>query len=184
MRRLLVLIALVAMLALAAGCGDDTSPTLSPTQGNGNGASPTVPSGESALTLSEPDADGNVAVTINRDVLAPLFYGYNDADPNDTFYQIHTEQDDLYLSIELYLIFGDGWTGQLGTFDLDCDGNGICVYLDIDGTGTQGILGPATVGQITIDKFEDGYDVTLGGVSFTDSSSGTVYTLAGLTLTG
>ncbi|MCP4417729.1 MAG: hypothetical protein GY805_13985 [Chloroflexi bacterium] len=33
------------------------------------------------------------------------------------------------MSIELYTQYGAGWTGQLGTFTPNCNGNGICVYL-------------------------------------------------------
>ena len=94
----------------------------------------TVAPPAAVLTLGEPGADGSVPVTIDVTALEPLFFGFND-NGGDPLWQIHTTQPDLFLNVELYTVYGPGWTGQTGTFATDCTANGICVSLDTDGAG-------------------------------------------------
>ncbi len=133
-----------------------------------------------AIVIGDPDDEGNVAVAIDGDQLDPLFDGFTaGADP---FYLVHTQQDDIFVSVELYTVFGDGWTGELGTFPADCTTHGICVYLDPDGTGPLVGGGPGT-GTVTVVQLDGGSIVTIDDVAIT-AGDGQVYTLSGLTLTG
>jgi len=140
----------------------------------------TIQEAAETMVLGDPDGDGNVAVAIDGGSLAPQANGFSDSDPSDPYYFIHTQQDDLFVGIEMYTLFGDGWTGDLGTFPTDCGTHGICVYFDLDGTGPAAAMGPAT-GEITITNLDDGAVVTLDMVTFTDAS-GTTYTISNLTL--
>ena len=68
----------------------------------------------------------------------------------DPFYQIHNAENvaaGFYFNIELYTVYGPGWTGQTGTFAPDCENNGICIYFVH--AGKEMYL--ATGGELTID---------------------------------
>lgn len=138
----------------------------------------TVPAAD--IELGEPDADGVIAVSIDGSALDPLFDAFTAGD--DPFYLIHTQQDDVFIGVELYTVFGAGWTGELGTFPADCTTHGICVYLDPDGTGPLEGGGPGE-GEITVTQLEDGSVVTIDDVVVT-AADGQVYRITGLTLTG
>ena len=173
-----VVVVAVAALALLAGCVSEIPP-LEPEPSDTPSATPESSPSEPVgppISMSEPNADGVVTITVDPAALEPLYYAFNQ-NGSDPLWQLHTDQSDLFISVELYTVYGQGWTGQLGTFAVDCTANGICVYLDVDGEGGTGVLGPAATGQITIDQLdESGYDVTLMGVAFP------MYALADLTL--
>ena len=72
-------------------------------------------------------ADNCPMVTLNTAGWAPLAAMYNGG--SDPFFQIHDNESGFYFNIELYTVYGPGWTGQTGEFATDCSRNGICVYL-------------------------------------------------------
>jgi len=102
-------------------------------------------------------------VTINVGCLAPLFYAFNSgADP---FWHLHTQQNDIHLSLAAYTVYGPSWTGQTGTFPLECGLPwGLCLTFDADGAGPIPVTMWAS-GQITINRLDaGGYSVSFGGV--------------------
>jgi len=134
-----------------------------------------------AIVFGEADDEGVVPVAVDGMLLDPLFNQFMDGD--DPFFLIHTQQDDIFIGIEMYSVFGDQWTGELGTFPTDCTTHGICVYFDPDGEGPLLGGGPAEGGQVTISQLEGEIVVTIdvakiaaGGASF--------YTLSDVTLGG
>lgn len=64
----------------------------------------------------------------------------------DPFYQFHDNEAGFYFNVELYTVYGPGWTGQLGSFATNCNSNGICVYLVPDDAHAY----LATAGEIDI----------------------------------
>ena len=67
---------------------------------------------------------------------------------SDPFYQFHDNEEGFYFNVELYTVYGAGWTGQSGIFGVDCKAKGICVYLvPVD---VNSYL--ATTGEIVIDS--------------------------------
>ncbi len=200
----------VVILLLAAGCGDDdaapttsqvattaTAPTTTAAPATTTTTSTTTTSTTTTTTttvtatteppgetvkLSPPDADGNVTAVVDPMALAPLSAAFNDDNPDDPFYHLHTQQEDVFVGIELYTLYGNGWTGELGTFPTDCGTHGICVYFDPDGVGPVPGMGPG-VGTITISGLEGDTVVTLDEVVFQDPD-GMECTVVGLTLGG
>ncbi len=131
----------------------------------------------SPATLGDPSADGTVPVTINNECLDPLFFAFNNANSSDPFWHVHTQQDDIFLSLELYTLYGSSWSGDTGTFPLDCNEPwGLCAIFDADGVGPE----PAVMwagGEISISRLDDGgYDVSFAGV-FPPTPGGTAYDL-------
>jgi hypothetical protein len=117
-------------------------------------------------------------VTIDAAALAPLFYSPADPSASDPLYLFHTHPagDGFFLSVEAYTKFGRDWSGELGTFPIDCTqaGTGICVHFDPDGPGPQGDLGAdfAVTGEVTFTRLDnDGYDITLTNVHFSDGTT-------------
>lgn len=137
-----------------------------------------TPGGSAGSAIELEGPAGDVFVRIDAAALQAPSFSFDTANPDDPFYHFRTQQSDLSLTIELHPESGEGWTGQNGTYLADCTGNGICIYLDVDGDGPEPRLGPATEGQITMSRLEDGYDLTLAGVSFDG------YTMAKLVLIG
>ncbi len=133
-----------------------------------------------AIAFGEPGPDGAVPVLIDGAQLAPLFDAFTPGD--DPLYLVHTQQDDIFVGVELYTVFGAGWTGELGTFPTDCTTHGICVYLDPDGSGPLEGGGPGE-GTITVSQLEGGSILTLDDVTIV-ASDGQVYTMSGVTLAG
>jgi len=127
------------------------------------------------------EANGVVPVIINNGCLAPLFFAFlPGADP---LWQLHTQQTDIHLSLELYTVFGPSWTGQTGSFPLNCGQPwGLCLVFDADGVGPIPVAMWAA-GQITINQLDaGGYSVTFGGVF--PSVGGVVYSLNPVTWIG
>ncbi len=203
--------AVLAMLLLVAACGDlaeqpatttvpattmaptttaaPTTTTLAPTTTAAatttvaptTTGAPTTTAAGPVISLGEPGDDGLIEVVVDRAGLAPLFNAYTaGADP---LYLVHTQQDDLFVGIELYTVFGDGWTGEPGLFPADCTTHGICVYLDPDGTGPLPGMGPGngTVTVVALDEDAGTATVTIEDVIFTDDE-GQTFAIVGLTL--
>lgn len=132
-----------------------------------------APAGE-AIAFGEPGADGAVPVTLDPGSWAGLYAGFSDND-GDPLHQLHSEgEDGFFFNVELYTVYGAGWTGQTGTFATDCEANGICVYLDVDGTGPAPAVLAEADGEVEIRSIDGGYDMTLRGLTFTGSPTHTV----------
>jgi hypothetical protein len=76
---------------------------------------------------TETAADGCTLLELNPVAWSPLYRAYNPG--SDPFFHIHTKDPGFFFGMELYTVYGAGWTGQLGTFETDCTANGICVYV-------------------------------------------------------
>jgi hypothetical protein len=170
------LLALPALLLVAAcSSGEDAAPptTVATT-------APPTTIGEPALLVAI-DAEVPPVYELAWDRLrfAP-FFGYDDdTDPDDPFWHLHTQDDEAFwFSLEMFTTgFGEAWEGETGTFDLGCGAelSGICLHLDPDGDGDAADDLNAdfrATGTIRIDQLdEDGYDLTLSDVEFTDGST-------------
>lgn len=82
---------------------------------------------EALVIGSETAADGCTLVSLNPAAWSPLYTAYNPG--SDPFFHIHTTDEGFFVNLELYTVFGAGWTGETGVFETDCTANGICVYL-------------------------------------------------------
>ena len=194
MTRLLALIAVFVFFA--AACGDDSSSTAIDDPGadaTGDVVPPADDPPADDPSADDPPADdppaddpppaidsSGDAVVINWEAIDATYLP-NTGTPDDPFFHIHsnTDPDGFFLGIELYTIYGTGWTGETGTFDIDCGGTGICVHLSI-GDGPEIGADFLATGQVTINQLDDaGYNVDVTGLMFSD---GTV--VADLTLMG
>lgn len=90
--------------------------------------------------------DGCTPVELNPEAWSSLYIAYNGG--SDPFFHIHTDEESFFVGIELYTVYGAGWTGQTGTFALDCSANGICVYLVPDAVHPY----LATEGEVEIES--------------------------------
>ena len=106
----------------------------------------------------------------------------------DPYFFIHSDNtaDGFYLSLELYTVWGQGWTGETGVFEISCTDairdTGICVHFDPDGVGPMLDIGAdfGARGAVEIRRLDaDGYDIDLRGLTFTDGTA-----VADLTLQG
>lgn len=120
-------------------------------------------------------------MTINNGCLAGLFYAF--VSGGDPFWHLHTQQTNIHLSLEAYTVYGTSWTGQTGTFPLQCGLPwGLCLIFDADGTGPIPVTMWAN-GQITISRLDaGGYSVTFGGVF--PGVNGVIYNLLPVTWIG
>jgi len=93
--------------------------------------------------------DGCPLVELHPESWSPMHAAYNGG--SDPFFQFHDNEEGFYFNVELYTVYGPGWTGQLGTFDTDCNANGICVYLVPDDAhpylATSGEISIGSLGQ-------------------------------------
>ena len=112
----------------------------------------------------------------------------NTGPASDPFFHIHTsnELDGFYLSFELYTMWGQGWTGETGDFEISClDQNsdtGICVHFDPDGPGPMGDIAAdfGATGQVTITALDNGmYDVSVHSLRFTDGTEFAPFDMTG-----
>ncbi len=133
------------------------------------------------------DFDG-AAATIDWAALpsTPFFAPANQA--SDPFFHIHTNpaSDGFFFSLEMYLEWGQAWTGETGGFEISCSdpttSTGICPYFDPDGPGPLPVLGGdfMTTGQIVINRLDaDGYDLAVGPVLFSDGTVINPFTMTG-----
>lgn len=193
--RLVAAVAVAGLLALA-GCGGDddsddsdsatttsvaaatapdaeTTTTDSSAEATDAPTTTAAPAGE-AIAFGEPAADGSVPVTLDPAAWSGLYSGFSE-NSGDPLHQLHSEgEDSLYFNVELYTAYGAGWTGDIGTFATDCEANGICVYLDADGTGTAAAVLADASGEIEIRQIEGGYDMTLRNLTFPGSPTHTI----------
>jgi len=186
----------LATMLLAAACGGTeeaaTTPTAAPppTDATTTTAAPTTttaaPTTTAAATTTTTttttteaagmaiEVDGD-QVTIDWSQVASPFFAAPVAGAADPFYQLHTDPDSdgFFLGIEAYTVYGAAWTGELGTFEIDCtpQGTGICVHFDPDGSGPEPNAGAdfAATGTITFLELEDdSFSATLENVQFSN----------------
>ena len=187
--------ALIATLVLlAAACGDDdagttaaptTAATAAPTTTEAPATSAAPTTSEAPATTVAPatttTAEPMGAITSDGSdyhidwSMATPFFAPPAAGSGDPFYQLHSDPaaDGFFLSVEAYTVYGTAWTGELGTFEIDCSpaGTGICVHFDPDGAGPEGNAGAdfAATGQITFHELgPDGFRATLENVQFSN----------------
>ncbi len=147
---------------------------------------------ETTATTTEPasaiDLSGDKVLIDWGSLASEPFY----SPPNggsDPFYHIHTNPDidGFFLSFELYTTgYGSEWTGETGTFDISCSSasasTGICPYFDPDGPGPIEVLGSdfAATGSMTIVRLDDdGYELVVHNLIFSDGTSFEEFTLTG-----
>ena len=195
MRPLVVVLVTLLLAAACSGSPATQPPTSAPTSaptvsastpGTVPSSAPIATSAPSATTQAtanvQPTAPAIViqgsAVTINPDALAALVFVPPAAGSADPFYHIHTTPavDGFFLSIEAYTLYGPKWTGQLGTFAIDCSpaGTGICVHFDPDGPGAQPDLGKdfKVTGEIAFTVLSaTAFDVTLRNITFSNGTT-------------
>ena len=130
---IVVIVAIAAVVLMAGKANKPASPaptqnsSQSSSESSQNQASETGTASPITIMESEASADGCTLVELNTQNWGPISKGYTSgADP---FFQLHDNEEGFYFNAELYTVYGPGWTGQTGTFALDCSKNGICVYL-------------------------------------------------------
>lgn len=198
----------VALVVVAASCGggDDgdataaetaAPPIADETAGDDTAEAPEPETAEPPAPEAPEDApdEGGAALTVSGDVFTvdwaelpstPAFIQpLAGADP---FFHIHTDgnADGFFLAFEMYTVYGQEWTGQLGTFEISCDvpdaSTGICPKFDPDGPGPAPVLGDDfdVSGTITINQLDaDGYDIDVTGLTFSDGTSFAPFTMTG-----
>ena len=181
-RTYLRLLAFAGALAILGGAcssrGDSASTTISgvsttsSTAGEDTAASTTSSTAASGPGIA---VDASGAVTLDSDSLAPLFFAFVEGDGTDPFWHIHTEEASGggFFSLEMYTVFGPMWTGELGTFDIDCSeaGTGICPHFTPPGSDVDAGADFAAMGSVDIVQLDaEGYDVT-ATVAFTDGTT-------------
>lgn len=160
-----------------------TSTTAAPTTVAPTTAAPTTTAAAAPLQV----VDDVVTVDWNALTATP-FYATPDGG-SDPFFHIHTtpDVDGFFLSFELYTTgYGQEWTGETGTFDISCDNptssTGICPYFDPDGPGPEPVKGSdfQTTGSLTINQLdEDGYEIVVHTLTFTDGTTFAEFTITG-----
>jgi hypothetical protein len=122
-----------------------SSPTPVPTAT----PSPTpIPPDPIIINTEETAADGCPLIELNPETWNPLTAAYNGG--SDPFFQFHTQNESFFFNLELYTVYGASWTGQLGSFVPNCNGNGLCIYILPDNTNPYW----ATAGEISINALE------------------------------
>jgi hypothetical protein len=112
-------------------------------------SSPTpIPPDPIIINTEETADDGCLLIELNPETWNPLFAAYNSG--SDPFFQIHTQDESFYFNLELYTVYGASWTGQLGSFVPNCNGNGLCIYIVPDNSNPYW----ATAGEISINTLE------------------------------
>jgi hypothetical protein len=184
LRRSLTLVVFIAAGCSAPAASSAPAPvTPAPTSASTTGVSTPAPTSAAGTPVATPATAGppitidEGRVVIDAASLAPLVFVPPQAGSADPFFHVHTSpaSDGFFLGIELYTVYGTAWTGQTGTFSIDCRpaGTGICVHFDPDGPGPQPNVGAdfKATGDITIDQLDpSGFDVTLSNVAFSDGT--------------
>lgn len=154
--------ALITACFLLTACAVETPPTeVRSTNPVPSATSAPTATTEPSATLQPADpiaigaetaSDGCTVVDLNPEAWQPLFTAYNSG--SDPFFHVHTQEaaGTFFFSMELYTVYGSGWTGQLGTFSPSCTANGLCVYLVPDAShaylATEGELEIVSLSQV------------------------------------
>lgn len=136
-RNLSIYIVSAALMACAnntsgsSGTADSAAATPSDAGGTQDAGDTGAGPCASLEVTTETADDGCTVVNVPTDCwTSPLHAAYSpNAAANDPFFQLHDNEDGFYFNVELYTQYGAEWTGQLGTFDANCETHGICVYL-------------------------------------------------------
>lgn len=95
-------------------------------------------------------ADGCTQVALGPASWAPIYSAYNGG--SDPFFHFHTNEADFFFGVELYTVYGSGYTGGTGMFDANCTTHGICIYLVPD--ASNGFAYLASAGELDIKALE------------------------------
>ncbi|WKZ83125.1 MAG: hypothetical protein QY307_02415 [Acidimicrobiia bacterium] len=197
-----LLFILAALTLIVGACGDDdaaTTTTAAAATTTAAAATTTAAAAttteataattttEAAATTTTEAASGEGALVQNPDgsytvdwsaLSGPISYIPPQGGSSDPFYHVHNDPDTdgFFLSIEAYTVYGPGWTGELGTFDIDCSsaGTGICVYFDADGPGPIPVSGAdgSASGEIEFTILEtDRFEATVSNLTFGDGTT-------------
>lgn len=197
----------MAMLAAACGGGDDgTNATADPPSTTTEATVAAAPTTQSTAAPSTTSAPTTAAPTTAAPTttLAPTltvdgatysviwdqvsdFYKAPAAGAADPFFHIHSSNaaDGFYLSFEMYTVWGQAWSGETGTFKISCSNpstsTGICVhFIPVSAEGNDLAADFGATGTVVIRQLdENGYDIDVMGLTFTDGS-----TIADFTMTG
>lgn len=154
---------------------DPSAPTTAPPTG------PTTGPPTTGAPTTEPPPPARVFELDWSRLTLPTFFAYDDeTNPEDPFWYVHNQPDEgFFLSLEMYTTgFGSAWSGETGTFELSCidGGTGICIHFDPDGDGEAfadlnlDFAATGTIEITTLDE-EEGYDLVLEGVTFSDGTT-------------
>ena len=139
-----------------------------PTETETSAADTPVPAEPIEIDPDQVADDGCPVAVLNTESWGPMHASYNAG--SDPFFHFHDNENEnengFYFNVELYTAYGAGWTGQTGTFETDCDSNGICVYLVPDDVNPY----LATVGEIAIDSLSQEGGTLLEPVQLTISN--------------
>ncbi|MDG2027233.1 MAG: hypothetical protein P8J50_08995 [Acidimicrobiales bacterium] len=127
--------------------------------------------------------DSGDQVMVDWGAVTPVFTP--DAGGDDHFFHVHSSNavHDFYLSFEFYTVWGGAWTGGTGTFPIGCNDptndTGICVnYVTANGDNLGADFGAS--GTVTINQLDaDGYEILVGGLTFTDGTTFADFTMVG-----
>jgi hypothetical protein len=182
----------IAFVVLVAGCGGGTTSDTAATTTSAASSSTTTTTAPTTTTTaattttaqttttigsSAPfEINGDREVTIDWAALAGVFFAAPVPNADDPLFHVHNNPatDGFFLGVEAYTVYGPGWTGQLGTFDIDCAENGFCLHFDADGSGPESDLGAdfMVTGTIEILRADiDGFEAILTDVAFTDGTT-------------
>ena len=173
-----VAFAAVAALAVAA-CSSSGSSSEETTT---TAAEETTTTVEEAAAPALAMGEGTAFLIDWSALSSPAFFSFMDGE--SPFWFIHTEEPEGegFFSLEMYTTgYGPTWTGELGTFDIDCSegGTGICVHLVKPGTDTDLGADFAVTGTVTINQLDEaGYDLVVDA-TFSDGT-----TISGLEISG
>ncbi len=204
MSRLRVLAVAVTLVLLAVACGDDdtdgasgdtgtTSSTVSPTSEAPGSTetetdTPTTSTAPETTAAPEPalDLTGDLAM-VNWDAVTDTYIPAAGT-AEDPYFHVHSsnDADGFFLSLELYTVWGQAWTGETGTFAISCGdpvaGTGICAHFDPDGPGPLTDLGEdfAATGTVVVNQLDEGgYDLVVQDLSFSDGTTFAEFTMSG-----
>ena len=129
--------------------------------------------------------DSGDEVVVDWSAMSDVYLPEIPADSGGTFFQIHSDNavHDFFLNFELYQVWGAGWSGELGTFEIGCQDattdTGICVhYVTADGQNLGQDFG--ATGTVTINQLDaDGYSIDVSGLTFTDGTTFADFTMTG-----
>ncbi len=176
----MVAVLLAAVLLLAACNSDSSSDDTSSDDTSEAPDDSDSDSTDSTDAATSTTMGGGEALTDNGDgsfdvdwasVSSP-FFDFEESD--DPFWHIHSDlaDDGVFLSLEMYTVYGPTWTGETGEFEINCDetSTGICIHFDV-GEGDVGADFSGT-GTITINQLDDsGYDLVVSDVAFGDGTT-------------
>lgn len=176
--------------AMSSPCVVDPATTTTVTQpSTGTSVVVTQPATGTSVVVTQPPTGTTMVggVAIRRDgsvyqidweaLVGPLIFAPPGGGPDPYYVVQNTPASDGFLfAVEAHTVCGTQWSGQLGTFAIDCSaaGTGICVRFDPDGAGPMPDLGADFMVTGTIEILQadsDNFIAELGDVAFSDGST-------------